>query len=260
MLDIHWPTKGSIFGAVVTCTRIIRKYSTSARGGFAELSYMACMFDCSSKTRWDQKTTTEATFRYTYMHKQDGNVLPWKLKWLSVTSKGIEIKEVMGEKLTTWRCTHFVTLGVLMQLSWHLWHLHILFCNSGQKSYAMGIVNCELFEESTLFSLFCCFCFSWFLAFLLAGNFHWMLLFMFLAGIFHLKRKALLTLLDNMTCLLVCLICLRPDYSTHKCFSQIRPASLQAVLSSTSQLSSFGFPPKLREADTSGGQFTMSET
>lgn len=41
-----------------------------------------------------------------------------------------------------------------------LWHLHLLFCNSRLKSYAMGMVHCELLEESMLFSLCCCFCFS----------------------------------------------------------------------------------------------------
>lgn len=141
---------------------------------------------------------------------------------------------------------------MLTQLSWHLWHLHLLFCNSRQKSYAMGIVNCELLEESFLFPsvLSLLFLFPpWFLAFLLARNFHRILLFVFLAGIFHLQRKVLLTLPNNMTCLLVCLICPRPDYSTHS-FSQIYPTSLQAVLSSPSQLSSFGFPAELRGKQT----------
>lgn len=53
--DIYRLIKGSIFRAVVTCTRMIRKYFRSARSGFAELSCMACMFD------YNNKTTAEAS-------------------------------------------------------------------------------------------------------------------------------------------------------------------------------------------------------
>lgn len=90
---------------------------------------------------------------------------------------------------------------------------------------------------------------TWFLFFLLAGYFSRILLFILLGEIFHLKRKVLQAVPKNVACLLVCLICPGPDHSAHIHFSQKHPTSLTALLSSTSQLSSFGFPAELKEAD-----------
>lgn len=95
---------------------------------------------------------------------------------------------------------------------------------------------------------------------LLAGNFHRILLFMFLAGLFPLKRKVLLTL-PNMTCLLVSwsawgqITALTNHLVRHiplRCRLSYLPPPSSVALDSLQSWE--------RQTDTSGGQFTMSET